>query len=200
VPRVTLDAPSGAYFSGSGPEGSCSCGEPNNREEELCGCGRKKPYRDLLWREVNPEGNGALAVCGLNPSTANAADNDRTISKLIRLARRLGYRWLIMVNLFSYRLTDSKKLAKIANPVGGFNTLNMDYLRAVALEHGLLCAWGKNGSILARGARVKRELLAAGAQLTYLRLLGDGQPEHPLYIPDAIDPKQWPRADGGGTI
>lgn len=71
--------------------------------------------------------------------------------------------------------------------------LNDEYLVSHALYAGIvICAWGKNGKHLFRGIRVKRELISNGVDLKCLRLLKDGQPGHPLYIPSNTQPIPFP--------
>jgi hypothetical protein len=51
-----------------------------------------------------------IAFIGLNPSTADAIQNDPFILKCIRFAKGWGITKLLMVNLFVYRSSSPKDL------------------------------------------------------------------------------------------
>src|SRR5207253_9302632 len=78
-------------------------------------------YRYSLTREIlNPgigcldedERGGTVTFVGLNPSTADATQDDPTIRRCIRFAREWGFDRLKMVNLYAYRATDPRELGK----------------------------------------------------------------------------------------
>jgi len=146
--------------------------------------------RQWLGRKLNGDGGrGRLLIIGCNPSTASAETNDPTISKEIKFATRWGFDYLDKCNIFDWRSTDPLALKKTAEPV---SRINEAYILSAASRCSMvLCAWGKNGALQARGARTKRVLLGAGAALFYLRLNADGSPQHPLYLPDDTEPKEW---------
>lgn len=77
----------------------------------LCGL-----YRYRLEREC---GEGLpTAVIMVNPSTADADQDDATIRKLKGFAAHNGWGKLIVGNLFAYRATDVRELARVADPIG----------------------------------------------------------------------------------
>ncbi len=69
------------------------------RSAVLSDCGT---YRYALGRIWNPTTPPALFI-GLNPSTADARQDDPTIRRCIRFARDWGYGGLLMGNLYAYR-------------------------------------------------------------------------------------------------
>ena len=81
-------------------------------------------------------------VIGLNPSTATERDNDNTITRLERWARRNGYGALWMFNAYGLRSTDPNGLWEVDDPVGEGN----DDLISAAFETGMVpvLAWGNN--------------------------------------------------------
>lgn len=98
-------------------------------------CGR---YRYRLERQS--AGDGATAIIMVNPSTADATQDDATIRKLIGFGNRNQWGRLIVGNLFAYRATDVRELGKVADPVG---LENDDWLcRAVSSVDRVICAWG----------------------------------------------------------
>ena len=57
----------------------------------------------------------------LNPSTADARNNDPTIRRCMSLAQGWGYGSLAVVNLFAFRATRPDVLKQAADPVGPRN-------------------------------------------------------------------------------
>jgi hypothetical protein len=84
------------------------------RAAVLSECGR---YRYVLTRTWDHD-LAACAFIGLNPSTADAHEDDPTIRRCIRFARDWGHGGLIMLNLFAWRSTDPRGLLDAIFPVG----------------------------------------------------------------------------------
>jgi hypothetical protein len=145
---------------------------------EISACGL---YRYTLHRpcEVrHPERGTALFVM-LNPSTADATQDDPTIRRCRGFARTWGCNGLTVVNLYALRSTDPAALWRAADPVGPEN----DYhLRRIAREYGdVVCAWGA-GARPDRVAAFLKLMEGAGARLWSLGVTKDGSPRHPLYV------------------
>lgn len=132
-------------------------------------------FRYRLERRWGPPGS-VLVCVGLNPSTADALEDDPTIRVLVGLARREGYSSLLMLNLYAYRAAEPDDLhlqIALGNDVQGSNqrwleTHAMTYGRAVAV-------WGA-GAPYAR----QREVAALFPRLKCLGVNRDGSPWHPL--------------------
>lgn len=136
-------------------------------------CGR---YRYWLRRIWNP----ALAHCvfiGLNPSTADATEDDPTLRRCLSFARDWGYGSLLLVNLFSLRATDPRALKQAADPVGPRTDLWLH--RAAAETETIVAAWGNGGLLMNRAMRVNQML----KNPCCLGLTMLGMPRHPLYCP-----------------
>lgn len=141
-------------------------------------------YRNFLTRTW---GEGAPAVwIMLNPSTADAFDDDPTIRQCIGFTRRLAPEagGLTVVNLYSLRATDPAELWTHPDPVGPAGNY---YLGSRAISGALdgrlvIAAWGMHGARHGRGAQVATELTAAGVKLWCLGVTKDGHPKHPLYL------------------
>ena len=117
----------------------------------------------------------------LNPSTADADQDDPTIRKCIGFAKRWGCGGIHVVNLFAFRATDPSALDAADDPVGPRNDANlMDVF--VRCER-VVAAWGTGGSRFGRGRHLMRLVEACGQKLDALRLTKDGHPGHPLYVP-----------------
>ena len=139
-------------------------------------CGR---YRYWLRRIWDP----ALTHCvfiGLNPSTADATEDDPTLRRCISFARKWGYGSLLMVNLFSLRATDPSVLKLAADPVGPRTDLWLR--RATAETDTIVAAWGNGGLLMNRAMTVHQMLKNPYC----LGLTALGMPRHPLYCPKHV--------------
>lgn len=144
-------------------------------------CGRYRYQLARVWA-AGPIVGWAM----LNPSTANASDNDNTIEKIIRFSKAWGYGGLIVANLYAIRSTDKARVRRVLDPIGPENDRHiLDAARRCDLT---VCAWGADGGYLGRDAAVLRLLVEAGIQPHYLRLTKGGKPEHPLYLPGDLTP------------
>ena len=138
-------------------------------------------YRYKLWRIWQPEVAPALFVM-LNPSTADANQDDPTIRRCIDFAKRFGWGGLLAGNLFAFRATDPKEMRATADPVGGRNNAALLELHGQA---GItIAAWGVHGIYRGRAAEVLSILPHA---IHCLAESKEGHPRHPLYLPkDAV--------------
>ncbi len=133
---------------------------------------------------------GGIKVCFvmLNPSTADAETDDRTVSRCIRFTKDWGGSGLTILNLYAYRSTDPKNLKAVADPVGPENE---KHWRELLPAHDVVvCAWGANAEreAVERFVSVANEL---GVQLYCLATTKDGQPRHPLYLKSNLKPVPW---------
>lgn len=132
-------------------------------------------YRHWLTRRW---GDGP--TCGwimLNPSTADADHDDRTIGRCISFAKREGCGGLIVGNLFQLRATDPDELRRHPDPLGPDPD---DFLLLVASKSDgpLIAGWGEHPFARGRGEYVAAML---GGSLSCLGRTKDGYPRHPLY-------------------
>ena len=130
----------------------------------------------------------------LNPSTADAREDDQTIRRCTRFARDWGFGKLIVVNLFGWRATDAGELARAPDPIGPDN--EMEIARALRVADLVLCAWGSStGGIL----RLKREqaavichlIVMAGHTPMCLGTTAAGWPRHPLFVKADVRPMPY---------
>ena len=145
-------------------------------------------WRYRLSRVWDPDG-ARLAVVMLNPSTADAAVLDPTVRRCVGYARAWGFGALEVVNLFAWRSTDPRALARVADPVGPEN--DGAILAAAWCAELVVAAWGVHGRLGGRGRRVARTLAAAGVELAALATTGAGEPRHPLYLAGSLLPRPW---------
>lgn len=139
-------------------------------------CGR---YRYDLTRETG-DGAGSVLWVMLNPSTADATEDDPTIRKCVGFTRRWGFRRLKVVNLFALRATDPAELRAVDDAL---DSENIRVLLAEATAHDrIVFAWG-GGLKHAKGkvwiaeyaARIFHDAQCFGVN-------ADGTPKHPLYL------------------
>ena len=135
-------------------------------------------YRYSLWRSWNPAAGSCLFVM-LNPSTADANADDRTISKCVGYARAWGFGQLLVGNLFAYRATDRAAMKRYPHPVGPRN--NETLLRLVAQADLTVAAWGEDGGHMGRDKEVL-SMLSPLTAIHCLHVLKCGKPGHPLYL------------------
>jgi len=138
-------------------------------------------YRYNLVRDWadDPESRGMLFVM-LNPSTADAVEDDPTIRRCINFAKREGCGYLEVVNLFAFRATDPKDMKEAADPVGVEN--DMVIRQALADADVVVCAWGAHGTFQDRDKEVVDIIRDSGHDAMALGFTKDGLPRHPLYI------------------
>jgi hypothetical protein len=148
-------------------------------------CGK---YRYLLTRRVGL-GDRTATFIMLNPSTADALNDDPTIRRCIGFAHRWGCGRLVVTNLFAVRATDPADMRTASDPVG---PENLDWVtRAVEMavapcgpaDRGpVVCAWGTHGSYMDQDRTVLGEIERVCTPMA-LGITRDGHPKHPLYVP-----------------
>ncbi len=121
-----------------------------------------------------------MAVVMLNPSTADATNDDPTLRRCIAFAAREGHGAVEILNLFAYRATAPAVLRAAADPVGPDNDRHLEAL--FERQRTVLAAWGAHGGLAARAEAVVRMARGRGVRLTCLGRTVAGQPRHPLYV------------------
>jgi hypothetical protein len=153
-------------------------------------------YRYALGRPLytspgftQPKGR-IVAFVMLNPSTADADQDDPTVARCVKYAHRWNASHLVVANAFAYRSTDPEQLrAAGVEPVGRDNDA---VIAAIARAADLVvCAWGVHGKLRDRGKAVRQLLEAHGARPHLLRLTKHGHPQHPLYLRGDLQPVPW---------
>lgn len=156
-------------------------------------CGQYRYRLERSWDVPAASSYGQTTVIMVNPSTADATANDATIRKLIGFG---GGRWanIVVGNLFAYRATDVRELAKVADPIGPEND---DHLRRMIGEaFRLIFAWGPTSKLPPRlrdrwrtiddmARKLGKEPLSIGPPAK------DGQPCHPLMLPYSSPLTRW---------
>jgi len=153
------------------------------RDATFSPCGRYRYRLERRWKG-NPGDTDALAIVGLNPSTADRAMDDATVRRCVGFARRAGFPAVVLVNLYAWRSTDPRALGKVDDPIGPDNDRVLRTVLAAAPM--ALAAWG------ARAPRGRvEECMALRARWHCLKVLRGGAPGHPLYLPADSEPAPW---------
>ena len=142
-------------------------------------------WRYLLWRRwdaARPVANFLM----LNPSTADEWKLDPSCTRARVYAERWGYGALIVTNIFGWRATDPEEMKAVPDPVGRGN--DRAILRAAREAEIVVCAWGNHGAHRGRSTAVLDALKAHAIRLYAIRLNGEGEPAHPLYLPAKLKP------------
>ena len=138
-------------------------------------------YRYLLTREF-----GGVSTClfiMLNPSSADAVQDDPTVRRCIGFARRGGFGRLEVVNLYAFRSTSPSALFTALDPVGPDNV--SEIREALGRADMVIAAWGNNAGVNDNSGRVG-EVMAlierSGKPVKCFGFTRQGQPRHPLYL------------------
>lgn len=145
---------------------------------EISPCGQYRYQLRRLSTVRQPSGPPAVFLM-LNPSTADALQDDPTIRRCRGFAERWGCNGLVVVNLYGLRSSDPRALDQHSNPVGPNN--DSWILRSARESARVVCAWGVN----AKPDRVRdvvEVLDALGIELVCLGATKHGHPRHPLYV------------------
>ncbi len=160
--------------------------EDHHTNQIIQGCFPNPPkkYRYSLWRIWDAK-KAKLLFIGLNPSTADAFRNDRTVTRCIDYARRWGYGSLYMANLFALRSTDCNALHTASDPIGPENEY---WIKKMASEANcVVLAWGNHGSYLNQ----HKAILKLVKNPMCLKVTKQGHPAHPLYMRGDLKPSPY---------
>lgn len=131
----------------------------------------------------------------LNPSSADASNDDPTVGRCVAFAKSWGYDGLRIVNLVSYRSTkpahmhtwfvrqllpDLHEHARVAL----FACQRPDVAKVV-VAHGVLPAFMRKHAYFTLSSIQKYRNLHA------IKLNGDGSPAHPLYLKGDLRPRLY---------
>lgn len=152
----------------------------NNAPISECGT-----YRYTLTRG---EPGARLCFVMLNPSTADASEDDPTIRRCLGFMKSWGFTELLVLNLYAYRATDPKELFSVTDRHGPDNQTYLEALLPCA--DLVVCAWGSNALI-----PDQRYFLKTASDLKiplyYLKMTNRGRPSHPLYLKADLKPQLW---------
>ena len=155
-----------------------------------------KSYRWILKRELL-SGKKTVIFIGLNPSTANSSNNDRTLSRMINFCSKWNYKNIYVINLFGLISKSPIQLSKSNDPIGennNFITLKTLEFWRENINCDLWLGWGDKGQLKGRDLKVlkliknffnfKSNENNYSERVLTLGLSKKGNPRHPLYAPN----------------
>jgi hypothetical protein len=127
----------------------------------------------------------------LNPSTADADQDDPTIRRCKGFAKRDGFDGITVVNLFARRAAKPVRLKDPGDPVGPQN--DPAILGACRAAEAVVAAWGAHPLARHRGREVVQAIKwGRHDDVWCLGTTKDGSPRHPLLVPAAAELVRWP--------
>lgn len=152
---------------------------------------RDRRYRYELVRGWDASKPYCLFIM-LNPSTADEVNDDPTIRRVTDYAKRWGYGGVIVLNLFSFRTPDPKKLEELSRVkeksylVGFFNDAKIHFWSEKVDK--VILAWGNHGKIYDRSDEIVKKLSERGIPMYALTVTEEDEPGHPLYLKAELEP------------
>jgi hypothetical protein len=121
----------------------------------------------------------------LNPSTADAEEDDPTIRRCMGFARRENCGGIIVVNLFAMRATDPARLGEVSHGVAvgsECDRLIQRHARGVEIDGGIVVyGWGANKAVTVERVEHVHGYLKH-LNPVCLGVTKSGAPRHPLYV------------------
>ena len=139
-----------------------------------------KEYRYALWR-IWDDSKPLVMFIGLNPSTANATEDDPTIKSVCRIAKNNGYGGIYMMNCFPYISSNPDGIKR--NPMSEEYNNNMLIVMSSKCKD-VVFAWG-NFDIVRKTCK-DIELSTMFPNAKALHINKNGSPKHPLYCKSDI--------------
>ena len=148
------------------------------RDALISYCGN---YRYWLTRDWSSKNTNVKVVCFvmLNPSKADAEQDDPTIRRCINYAKDWGFSVLLVVNIHAYRATKPADLRKALNPEGPDNLFWLKHF--TKYSDLVVCAWGNHGAYNNQSRKVLNHFKNWGLKPKCFGLSNCGEPLHPLY-------------------
>lgn len=168
-------------MGGVGGEGSDSELKTYTNSKAIFDDSDKPQYRYSLMREFGDLFiNKSMCIIMLNPSTANATEDDPTIRRCVSFAQKNECGKLIVVNLFAIISSDPKRLLE-PFPIGRANDLFI--VEAALAADIVVVAWGAFPKYIRdRDQEILGTLKKQGVKTFCLGLTKEGFPRHPLYV------------------
>jgi len=160
------------------------------RTAEISECGKYRWWLRRRWQEGK-----SVCFVMLNPSTADATQDDPTIRRCIDFAQRWGFAALEVLNLFPYRTTYPKEMRAASMRGVDIRGGERGALELVGAQRCdlIVAAWGKYPC----SSRASQFLeLTAPSPIYCLAKNGDGSPVHPLYQNANQRPTAFARCQG----
>lgn len=143
-------------------------------------------FRYRLEREVTPLGGHVIGYFGINPSTADATEDDATVRKWIGFTKVMGGSRFIVGNVCAHRATEVGDLANIDLQAVDFELNRTHILQIIADADVLVPCWGDRKKapkwLQAEFDVVLGLLRSSGKPVQHFGLTKGGDPRHPLML------------------
>lgn len=144
-------------------------------------CGR---YRQWLSREWTPQGESPRTImfCGMNPSTADAAASDPTVTREMIFARDWGFTKYLKVNVLDWRATKPADLPN--DPMVACSEQNLHEIAKLASQsEQIILAYGRMHKRFQPAIAAVIDACSKSSVPIYcLGRNADGSAKHPLYL------------------
>ena len=149
---------------------------------------KDRKYRYALTRVWDIHKPMVLFIM-LNPSKANAIQNDPTITRVIGFSKRWGFGKVVVCNLFAYCATQPTDLFKQKKPIGKFNDYWIGKFSKEA--HQVILAYGNHGNFQERHLEILKRI----DQPFCIKISLKEMPMHPLYLKYTTTPLPFKKSD-----
>lgn len=145
-------------------------------------------YRYWLLRSWD-DSRPTVCFIGLNPSTANASEDDPTIRREMGFARRWGCGSILALNVGAFRTKKPHEWRNALDPIGTENTVEYlnQYLKKFRVEL-VVAAWGTHGKYAFEQCN---EIATQIPNLWCLGYNNNGSPRHPLMVAYAVEREKY---------
>lgn len=143
------------------------------------------------------EGKNPLICIGVNPSTAEPNNLDRTMKSVEKFSKKMGYDSYIMLNLYPQRATNPDELDKDINKK--IVKENLKHIEKI-FEKKNLTIWSAWGTLINKRKYLKNclediVLIAEKYDCKWISIgplsKNGSHPHHPLYLSDKSDYKDF---------
>ena len=147
---------------------------------QISDCGHYRYELRRIWNDALPP----MLLVMLNPSKADAEEDDPTITRVMRRARDANCGSIIIVNLGAGRNTVPQMWMAMPDPIGSKNDVSIRVaLGEVLAKKGIaVVGWGARGGFMNRDRAFLRMAKESAVPLYCLGKTKRGHPRHPLYV------------------
>jgi hypothetical protein len=155
-----------------------------NRGAKFSPC---KKYRLQLWRLWDDQ-LPIIMFLMLNPSSADAHNDDPTIRRCVNFTKNWGYGGFYIGNLYPLISSKPKLLLESLSVSHSENKLNLDEMAEKCDK--IICAWG-NFEIVKKLGIPNDFLIDYKNKLYYISKSKNETPKHPLYLKSSLKLKKY---------
>jgi hypothetical protein len=148
-----------------------------------------KKHRYILSRQWGD--SKKLIFVMLNPSTADANEDDPIIRRCIGFAKKFNYDGIIVLNLFSYRATNPKVLKEVSWLDLNTNDSYLYFDETINKQSDVVLAYGSNGNLYGQDLKAYRIIRELTKNIYCLELTKYGIPKHPLYLKSSCELQEF---------